>query len=47
MANVGKPGSRVGLPPEVGLTLVTSQAQRCARAMRLGGKPHVSANACA
>jgi hypothetical protein len=47
MAHVGKPASRVGFPPEVGGTVANSQAQRCARAMRLGGTPHVPVNSCA
>ena len=47
MANVGKPAGSIGFPPEVRCTLANSQAQRCARAMRLGGKPHVPANSCA
>ena len=47
MANVGKPEGRIGFPPEVRCTLANSQAQRCARAMRLGEKPPVPANSCA
>src|SRR5215468_3171391 len=34
-------------PPEVRYTLANAQAQRCTRAMRLAGKPHVPANPCA
>jgi len=47
MAHVGKPRGSIGFPPEVRYTLANAQAQRCTRAMRLAGKPHVPANPCA